>query len=589
MAAEQPGGINSGPYALVSDNGIECIDRRPGSSPDRPSTHYGWIAVDGWTHLSADLLAGAGATAAAAEKTPLRYIARLVQAHGPSILRAVGGGFVAVVVFPDSGLVQCYRSRNGSRTCYWAHAGESLAIASSAARIARLPAFCSDEDPEWISGFFSSQSGLLPGRSPFFGVNELLPAELLTARDSRIEHRRDPFYVAAPDPAEQIPSPSCANHPSQYAVDRFSATFRRAVQTTLPEMESPAIMLSGGLDSGPVAAVATELLSHSGRKPAVISWSLEEYPEADEWPWISMLARHLGLKTHRVRCGARLPFSDLTTRMIDKDFPNFNAFRPLVIECYARARDLGYTVVLNGAAGDRIYPEPRYRLYDTLARNGIAAGLKLAVEVAHRHGITGCHRAPEFRYLARRIVGRRVADRQQIPDWLTPEASASLRRPDPWPPEAGRHRIPEFAGSLLAPLTPGSLARENRFAQRYGIDRRDPFLDPELLRFMLALPHSMVYADGTTKWIMRESMRGRLPEQFRTKSRTGLLGSFYEAGYRANLPNIRALLLDHREWRKWVREDYLEKVLKQDSPESRDAMLVANCIGYTLWRQRLKE
>ena len=68
---------------------------------------------------------------------------------------------------------------------------------------------------------------------------------------------------------------------------------------------------------------------------------------------------------------------------------------------------------------------------------------------------------------------------------------------------------------------------EQYFADLHGIERRDPFHDESLVGFMLKAPASFSVREGRTKWIMREAMRGRLPDEFRLKQRTGLLNSYF--------------------------------------------------------------
>ncbi|WP_128548315.1 asparagine synthase (glutamine-hydrolyzing) [Larkinella soli] len=51
----------------------------------------------------------------------------------------------------------------------------------------------------------------------------------------------------------------------------------------------------------------------------------------------------------------------------------------------------------------------------------------------------------------------------------------------------------------------------------FSIELREPFLDYRLVEKTLASPSHMLIKDGTTKWILREAMRNRLPEKIRTR------------------------------------------------------------------------
>jgi asparagine synthase (glutamine-hydrolysing) len=51
----------------------------------------------------------------------------------------------------------------------------------------------------------------------------------------------------------------------------------------------------------------------------------------------------------------------------------------------------------------------------------------------------------------------------------------------------------------------------------HSIESRVPFLDYRLVELILSLPMNKIIQDGTTKVILRESMKGILPETIRTR------------------------------------------------------------------------
>ncbi|GAA4400229.1 asparagine synthase (glutamine-hydrolyzing) [Nibrella viscosa] len=51
----------------------------------------------------------------------------------------------------------------------------------------------------------------------------------------------------------------------------------------------------------------------------------------------------------------------------------------------------------------------------------------------------------------------------------------------------------------------------------FSIELREPFLDYRLVEKTLASPSNLLIRNGTTKWILREAMRNRLPEPIRTR------------------------------------------------------------------------
>lgn len=125
---------------------------------------------------------------------------------------------------------------------------------------------------------------------------------------------------------------------------------------------------------------------------------------------------------------------------------------------------------------------------------------------------------------------------------------------------------------------------EQYFAALHGVERRDPFHDESLVGFMLQAPVSYSVREGRTKWIMREAMRGRLPDPFRLKRRTGFLGSYSRAGIEAHKDSLYRLLFEESPgWRNWVKPEVVRRAL--DSSGQSGGEVLTRCVGYALWAQ----
>ena len=76
---------------------------------------------------------------------------------------------------------------------------------------------------------------------------------------------------------------------------------------------------------------------------------------------------------------------------------------------------------------------------------------------------------------------------------------------------------------LLQDLTtfslPSLLRYEDRNSMAHSMESRLPFLDQELVEWILRLPASAIVSGGWSRRIMREAMRGILPEKIRQRRR----------------------------------------------------------------------
>jgi len=85
-------------------------------------------------------------------------------------------------------------------------------------------------------------------------------------------------------------------------------------------------------------------------------------------------------------------------------------------------------------------------------------------------------------------------------------------------------------------ILPTILAKFDRMSMAHGVEIRSPFLDWRLVSFTFSLPSSSVIRSGYTKAILREAIRGTVPESIRLRrSKIGFASpmiTWYETGLR---------------------------------------------------------
>jgi asparagine synthase (glutamine-hydrolysing) len=103
----------------------------------------------------------------------------------------------------------------------------------------------------------------------------------------------------------------------------------------------------------------------------------------------------------------------------------------------------------------------------------------------------------------------------------------------------------------------GELLRyADRNSMAHGREVRLPFLSHELVEFVFSLPSRFKIRQGWTKWLLRESMKLRLPEA--TVWRKDKIG--FEPPQKQWMQNKRIAEMTHEARRKLV----TEKILKQE-------------------------
>jgi len=71
---------------------------------------------------------------------------------------------------------------------------------------------------------------------------------------------------------------------------------------------------------------------------------------------------------------------------------------------------------------------------------------------------------------------------------------------------------------ILRTSLPMLLHWEDRDSMAHSVEARVPFLDHRLVEFVLGLPDEAKLSDGMTKRVLREAMRGVLPDEVRVRT-----------------------------------------------------------------------
>lgn len=539
---------------------------------DSASDHKVLFALDGFLSNTEELRAKLQADVPA-PVSDIDLLGALYRDYGAAMVDWLAGNFVVLIAEEGNSEVHVRRDILGARTGFWLQDSNGRALASGSALLAAFrPGW--REEPRYIGSFFALRSRHHPELSAFTGIQELLPGEHLHWSSSRSRSSRVPFdfgdYARVCSTSEWI--------------EAFDQVLGKSVAACTDEASLVAAMLSGGLDSGPMVVKASQVMHGAADHLFPVSWFLSQHPASDESRWIELLCGHLKLRLSSFDGSSPLPFDATSLSEIDPNAPQQNPYRALLTGCYQRAAELGCQIILNGGMGDHLYPNRRWLLADQWMRfgwSGLKAGLS---DLVHYRGWRGLASDPAVRHLPAGLVPGML--RQRAPRWLTAYARKSLKASEPeWPPEAAAYLHPDHARGLLAHRVIYPAALENLMANRYGLERRDPYQSEDLVRLMLQMPVNLSHRQGTTKWIMRRAMAGQMPEALRHKPRTGRLGSLFEQGFEKNRYAIhRRLFHGNREWQRYVRPKFVTDALAPGA-NLQQKNLVVSCLGYSLWRE----
>lgn len=352
--------------------------------------------------------------------------------------------------------------------------------------------------------------------SPYQNVAQVPPATVIRlGADSEQRHRywslrEEPDWTAS---AEEL-------------AQEYRALLLDAVRLRQRGTTQSAFTLSGGLDSSTVVASA----AHITEQPQPAFSAVYDNPTFDESADIVPMLVSCVRPWERVRIGTPDVFGLVTTMVELHDEPVVTATwlaQYLVVQAAAQA---GYTALWGGLGGDELNAgEYEYFMYyfADLKKNDRTDDLRREIAAWIGH-----HNHPLWRKSAE-VVARelpRVVDLNQAgackadtrrlgryhaalnPDWAA-YAHEQIPAEHPFSSYLKNRTYQDLTRETL----PCCLRAEDRQTAAFGMSRRLPFLDHRVVEFMFRVPGELKIRRGITKYLLREAMRGILPEETRTR------------------------------------------------------------------------
>ncbi len=380
----------------------------------------------------------------------------------------------------------------------------------------------------------------------FEDVFRLPPARrlIITAAGTR---REDTYWAL--DPAREVRYPTDADY-----VEAFRELFTEAVRCRLRVAGPAASMLSGGVDSSAVVAVAQALLAAEGRPELWTFSAISDAPDEVETRHIRAVLERVGTRSHTIRPAELEPLLPDINRLLDHTDDLFDHFVFIPQVMYALASRHGVRVLLDGVEGDLIASVSTGAVLAHLLRRGQWRTFWHEARAIKRHYYAGggdslarmvisAGRAAFVPDILRRLRRRWQADSLEAyiaGTGINPEFARQVdlleRRAALQRHSAGDYGDPRELqiASLNHPWLVAGVERYDRVAALYGIEPRHPLLDRRVVEFCLALPWEHKLRDGWSKVTLRRALVGSLPDAVCWREGRENLAPEFLGGYRTH-------------------------------------------------------
>ena len=454
-------------------------------------------------------------------------VLRAFAAEGAACLPRLNGMFAFAVHDRAAGEVWLVRDRLGIKPLYYSLDSHALLFASEVRPLLELAGETPSCDPtllaEWL--YYGNSLG---GRTLFRGIRQLLPGHALRLRITDWTHEVRAYWSLAEQCRRPAP-PECGADLAGAVRERLSAAVRRQLVSDVPV----GIFLSGGIDSSAIAAFATA----AGRAPVrTFSAGFDDLSFPDERPRARRLAERLGTEHHEFMIGGEGLQSAVEQLVAHHGAPFFDAAN-IPLWLMARAVAPQTKVILQGDGGDEVFGG--YRRYRSLHRwramrvAALAAAPVLGILPESRL----VQRARRYAHaFGQRDVGRTMAllltaegSDPSMLDAFGPAVRPAMESADP----LGYHAqvAAQFDGldacrrmsmvDLSIVLPDIYLEKVDRSTMAHGLEVRVPFLDHELVDFMVRIPGDRSMPNGRPKWLLKQALRGILPDEILDGPKTG--------------------------------------------------------------------
>jgi len=521
---------------------------------------------------------------------------------GEQFAERLNGDFALAVFDPRQPRLLLARDAIGIRPLYYHKSERFVAFASEIKALLAHPEIPARPDDAGLADYMLPESRPVDRQDVtcFEGISAVVPAHLVVVTPERLFARRYWDFEI--------------NRPLHFAtfeeyVEAFRERFAQAVGRRTRSAYPVAVSVSGGLDSSSIFCQAETLRRRAGATaPSLIGATFQgsEDGPADEREYLSAIERMYRVSIEQV------PTDSVLSVAVGADQQIWQVEAPILDSLWGVNRALhrlvherGARVLLTGHWGDQLLFSSGY-LVD-LARRFALRDIRRHLAEYERWG------AGEARVFRRQFVLDLV--REHVPEMFVPPLKWVRRRllhaerPKPWFADRFQRRTLRLASSRA------SLARgfhsvqakslyletrskyhvhcmewENKAAAMHGLEIALPILDRDLVAFLIAIPGQVQNRGGVPRGLLREAMRGILPEVIRTRTTKGDFTDLVNASVDRDL--------DHMASRLWPRSlgvelGYLQaggvadKIVRVDSRVPRtdalDSWEITDLFGLESW------
>ncbi len=523
----------------------------------------------------------------------------LYEDHGDELVQHLNGMFAFALWDERRERLLIARDRMGEKPLYFTLTDTAFIFASELKALLTHPAIERKLNLAALRKYLFYECVPAP-HSMIAGVRKLPPAHRLIFEQGRVREERYwqlDYHVEK----NRISEPE--------AIEELRQRLREAVRMRLVAEVPLGVLLSGGIDSSAMAALACE--TAQGRvKTFSIAFAEKSF---DESSYARAVAQHLGTEHFEQRFTERemLDIVPKIPDLLDEPLGDGSLIPTYLVSLFTRQH---VTVALGGDGGDELfagYPTyvahrvaGYYQSLPSFIRRGMIEPAVAALPVSTDN--------LSFDFRAKRFVrGATLPDGTRHQSWMGSFDEAQQRllfNPDilaAHPDEAvfsevraydQRNGIDLIERMMTLDaqhyLSECVLVKVDRASMAASLETRAPFLDHTLVEFLTRLPIELKLRPGlrglTTKYILKQAMRDKLPAEVIDRPKKGF-GMPVAKWIKGELrPLVREIFSPSRLNRRGLfKPDYIDQLLSEHERGVADhRKLIWTLLMFEMWAEK---
>ena len=462
-------------------------------------------------------------------RSDVEVLVHAYEEWGEAFLQRIRGMFALAIWDSRTQTLIAARDRAGEKPLYYSNTPRGLRIASEIKALLSRPEVDRTVDPDAIDQFLTYEYVIAP-RTIFKNIQKLLPGHYLVYRGGDLAVRR--YWDVANVPQREWTEDEAA--------EALRAALSQAVRSQMMSDVPIGLFLSGGIDSSAVGIMLRDAPGGSDVTSFSMGFDDGSY---NELPYAREVAALCG--TRHVEGMVTPDVASLFDRLIvhlDEPFADVSLFPTYLVSKMASER---VKVVLTGDGGDELFGG--YDAYEAEALAGKWAGLvpagaaraadrvlslvppteqkKGLVNKAQRF-VDGLAHAPASIAHYRWMTFLNAGDKAQL---YTPGFQQALVSSDVYAPvrdALDRSRSNDLLNRQLYAdlsiyLADDILVKVDRMSMATSLETRAPFLDVDVMELAFSMPGRLKIQGGRRKHVVKQAMRGLLPEHILNRKKEG--------------------------------------------------------------------